>query len=108
MDRKAWIVVTLCGILLAFGMYQSAENGKLLREKHAAEQKIKDAAEAEAKKNNPDDEVLTRSKKDTTKSPIKRPTPSPTKEPPRTISKPPKLGPPSLTGQATTTASPSP
>jgi len=57
MDRKAWIVVTLCGILLAFGMYQSAENGKLLREKHAAEQKIKDAAEAEAKKNNPDDEV---------------------------------------------------
>ena len=46
MDRKAWIVVTLCGILLAFSMYQNAQNTRVLQEQRIAEEKQK-AAEAE-------------------------------------------------------------
>ncbi|MFT6178771.1 MAG: YidC/Oxa1 family membrane protein insertase [Akkermansiaceae bacterium] len=41
MDRKAWIVVTLCGILLAASLYQSSQNAQALQEQRAAEDKKK-------------------------------------------------------------------
>ncbi len=48
MDRKAWIVVTLCGILLAISMYQSSQNAQMLREQRIAEEKQKAAEQAAA------------------------------------------------------------
>lgn len=46
MDRKAWIVVTLCGILLAISMYQSSQNAQLLREQRLAEEQQKAAEQS--------------------------------------------------------------
>lgn len=65
MDRKAWIVVTLCGILLAISMYQSAENTKVLQEQRIADEK-KIAAEQPA---------LTQEEKPAELTVEKRPTP---------------------------------
>ena len=53
MDRKAWIIVTLCGMLLALGMYQSSQNAKLLRQQHLAEEKQKTAEKTAAAPSNP-------------------------------------------------------
>ncbi len=46
MDRKAWIVVTLCGVLLALSMHQSSKNAQLLREQRLAEEQQKAAEKA--------------------------------------------------------------
>ncbi|MDA7868364.1 hypothetical protein N9B28_00985, partial [bacterium] len=46
MDRKAWIVVSICAILLALNLYYTGENAKKQREIELAEQKEKEALEA--------------------------------------------------------------
>lgn len=54
MDRKAWIVVSICAILLALNLYYTGENAKKQREIELAEQKEQEALEA-AK--TPDDKI---------------------------------------------------
>ena len=46
MDRKAWIVVIICSILLAYNFHVSSENNKILRERQAQEAGQKRAAQA--------------------------------------------------------------
>ncbi|HBI31707.1 MAG TPA: hypothetical protein DDY45_06700, partial [Verrucomicrobiales bacterium] len=47
MDRKAWIVVTICAILLALNLHYTGENAKRQREAELAEQAEKKAQDAE-------------------------------------------------------------
>jgi hypothetical protein len=47
MDRKAWIVVSICAILLALNLHYSGENAKIQREAKLAEQAEKEAQDAQ-------------------------------------------------------------
>lgn len=49
MDRKAWIVVTICAILLALNIHYSGKAAEEARQKEAAEAKAKEMAEAAMK-----------------------------------------------------------
>ena len=53
MDRKAWIVVTICSILLIFNIMSGRENAAELAEKEAAAKKAIEQAEAENPKETP-------------------------------------------------------
>ena len=46
MDRKAWIVISICAILLALNLYYSGENAKIQREAMLAEQAEKEEQDA--------------------------------------------------------------
>jgi len=48
MDRKAWIVVTICSILLVFNIMSGRKNAAELAEKEAKEKKAKEEAAAKA------------------------------------------------------------
>jgi len=50
MDRKAWIVVTICSILLVFNIMSGRKNAAELAKKEAAEKKAKEEAAANAPK----------------------------------------------------------
>ncbi|RZN90788.1 MAG: hypothetical protein EVB10_02840, partial [Verrucomicrobiaceae bacterium] len=50
MDRKAWIVVTICAILLALNLYYTGENAKIQREAEQAEKKAQDAEKTPTEK----------------------------------------------------------
>ncbi|MDA7623938.1 hypothetical protein N8641_01935, partial [Akkermansiaceae bacterium] len=54
MDRKAWIVVSICAILLAVNYYYLEGNAKILREAKLAEQAEKEAQDA---KKNPAEKI---------------------------------------------------
>ena len=47
MDRKAWIVISICAILLALNLYYSGENAKIQREAMLAEQAEKEEQDAQ-------------------------------------------------------------
>ncbi len=55
MDRKAWIVVTLCAVLLALSLRESSKNAQALREKELEKQKQENEQVENAPKDKPAD-----------------------------------------------------